>query len=106
MSWRTDPYYYPEWMGLELVAQIDYSDGDYCFDYRVVWRHTETGDLYTGRDSGCSCPRPFESVRSLQDLERFSFEEIQNEILAETSSQYYRGDDPARFREQLRELRK
>ena len=53
-------YYNPEDYGLKIVSQIDYSDGNYVFDTRVVWVEPATGNFYTARDSGCSCPVPFE----------------------------------------------
>ncbi len=64
-------YINPEEFGLQVVAEIDYSDGDYMFDYRVVWV-SENGKLYTGRDMGCSCPSPFEDYHKLEDLDELT----------------------------------
>lgn len=61
-------YYSPEKWGLSVVAEIEYSDGNYVFDTRVVWRHKD-GVVYTARDSGCSCPTPFENFHGLNHLE-------------------------------------
>lgn len=72
-------YYNPEKHELEPVAEIDYSSGSYEFDLRVVWRHKPTNKLYTGRDSGCSCPCPFEDVNRLEDLEEFDFLKLAGE---------------------------
>ncbi len=63
---------YDKEFGLEQVAEIDYSDGCYQFDYRIVWWHPETRKLYTGRDSGCSCPSPFEDYFKLEDLDELT----------------------------------
>jgi hypothetical protein len=104
MSWDKDVYYDPREFGLEQVAQIDYSSGHYEYDYRVVWRHLETGQLYTARDSGCSCPSPFEDYDALDKLETFSLSTIEDEVLDERKSDYYEGDDPANFLEKIREL--
>lgn len=98
-------YYNPEDQGLEQVAQIYYSDGGYCFDYRVIWRHTETGKLYTARDSGCSCPSPFEDYHSVESLQEFGsgdwiIEEAQNTARGE----YYAGDDVGGFIRKVRAL--
>jgi len=50
-----DVYYNPELFGLEPICEIEYSDGCYQFDRRVVWRKKGTkGVFYTARDSGCS----------------------------------------------------
>lgn len=53
-------YYDPEKFGLEQVAEIDFSDGYYQFDYLVVWKDKDDR-LYYAEDSGCSCPSPFET---------------------------------------------
>lgn len=99
MGWD-DPnvYYNPEQFGLEQVAQIDYSDGCYCFDYRVVWRHTETRTLYSARDSGCSCPTPFEDFHKIEDLQEFGNGEwIIREAKEEASGDWYHGDPADSF---------
>lgn len=57
----------PQKFGLELVADMDLRDGPYEFDIVAVWRDLETGGLYYGTDSGCSCPVPFEGL-SKSDL--------------------------------------
>jgi len=95
-------YYSPEKFDLEQIAQIDYSDGDYQFDYRVVWRHLKTGQLYTDRDSGCSCPAPFEDANSLKDIETFALSVIEEEVLKERKSESYSGDDPGDFLKKIR----
>lgn len=74
-------YYSPEASGLTVVAEIDYSDGCYVFDWRVVWKH-EDGRLLTGRDSGCSCPTPFEDF-TLETLERVDITALTAEVAEE-----------------------
>jgi len=61
----------PKEFGLEQVAQIDYSDGNYCFDLRVIWRRKRDSKVLSARDSGCSCPSPFENTQpnDLQEVE-------------------------------------
>lgn len=71
-SYDNNPYYSPEALGLETVDSIDFSDGNYQFDIRVVWRHIETNKFYTMRDSGCSCPCPFEDYNSIDDLDELT----------------------------------
>lgn len=78
-------YYEPEKHGLEVVAEIDFSDRSYQFDTRVVWRHKETGVLYTGRDAGCSCPSPFEDYHDLASLEVVNLESLRQEVESETT---------------------
>ncbi len=58
-SYEINPYYNPEAVGLEIVTESDCA-GSYEFDMFVVWRHKESGLLFYGTDSGCSCPTPFE----------------------------------------------
>ena len=55
-------YYNPEAFGLEIVGDIEWSDGRYQFDLTVVFRDVLSGDLFYAEDSGCSCPSPFEDV--------------------------------------------
>lgn len=77
-------YYSPEKFGLDVVAEIDYSDGCYQFDLRVVWQ-SDDGRLWTARDSGCSCPVPFE------DMGRDDLEEVTElSWLAEEADAEYR----------------
>lgn len=63
-----DVYNYPEKFGLELLGSIDDPNADWDFDIFALWRHKETGVVYYGSDSGCSCPSPFEYYHSLSDL--------------------------------------
>jgi hypothetical protein len=96
-----DPFYQPEKFNLTQVAMIDYSDGQYQFDYRVVWRH-EDGTLYTARDTGCSCPSPFENYHTLEDLEVANIPELIEEARSEGKVEWYDGDSIADFVEELR----
>ena len=77
---RANVYYNPEAFGLKVVAEIDYSSQYYEYDTRVVWQHIESGKFYTARDSGCSCPTPFEGCSSIEDLEDFNVEVIVSEV--------------------------
>lgn len=98
-------FYYPEKHGLEQVASIDYSDGNYCFDYRVIWRHKETGKLYTARDLGCSCPSPFENYENISQLEKFSFSVIKEEAQERALSSSYSGQPVNEFIEKISKFR-
>lgn len=82
-----DVYHQPEKFGLTPVAEIDYSSGQYEFDLRVVWRHS-SGILLTARDSGCSCPSPFEDLSSLEATELFDYDEIEQEVAEHLLSKY------------------
>ncbi len=103
-----DVYNQPEKFGLEQVASIDYSSGSYEFDERIVWFHKESGKFYMARDSGCSCPSPFENYDSLEKLSPFNLEELENEVKEETRAKYegdtYDGSDPSAFLIKIREL--
>lgn len=55
-------YYDPEKFGLRTIGEVEFSSGSYEFDTTVVWQDVETGALYVGDDSGCSCPCPFEGM--------------------------------------------
>lgn len=77
--WELNPYYNPEALGLRVVAELEFSDACYQFDTRVVWQHKD-GAFYTVRDSGCSCPTPFEDYGSLESLDRLDVNELESEI--------------------------
>lgn len=66
--WDKNPESTPQAYGLTLVARMDYSKESYSFDYRLVWVD-ESGRLWTARDSGCSCPTPFDPD-TLKELDR------------------------------------
>lgn len=91
MTYEQNVYYHPETWDLEVVGEVDYSSGIYEFDTRVVWKHKKTGQLYTMRDSGCSCPTPFEDYNNLEDLEAVNFDNLEAEIKSERSRSYYEG---------------
>jgi len=99
----SDVYYEPEKFGLEKVSEWDFSDGNYQFDLRVIWRKSN-GDLVTARDSGCSCPSPFEGV-SLSELISASAEELKEEAIAESKVEYYHGDSLSDILEKIRALK-
>jgi hypothetical protein len=80
-------YYHPEALGLTVVAELEFSDMNYCYDTRVVWKD-ESGTLYTARDSGCSCPTPFEDYTSVESLERANLRELEDEVAFEKKSAY------------------
>lgn len=80
-------YYSPEAFGLTVVAEIDYSDGDYNFDHRVVWKDNNN-IFYTGRNAGCSCPSPFEDIHDVSELDRLDINVLEAELREENSSSY------------------
>lgn len=59
-------YYSPEKFGFQPVAEIG-KGLSYEFDYLVVWRRIEDGQLFWSSDNGCSCPTPFENI-GVEDL--------------------------------------
>lgn len=65
-------YYDPQKLGFKLLAEIDYSDGNYCFDLLCVWQDLKTGELKWARDSGCSCPSPFDET-DIKDLNTLTY---------------------------------
>jgi hypothetical protein len=64
-------YYDPEKCGLAVVEDTEEPGLSYEFHNVVLWRDTVTGKLWWAEDSGCSCPSPFEDVRSLSDLQDY-----------------------------------
>jgi hypothetical protein len=63
-----DIYYKPESHGLKIFAELDEDDLSYEFDMIVVWQRLSDKKLFWARDSGCSCPSPFENFASIEDL--------------------------------------
>lgn len=84
-------YYHPEKFGLTPVGEIDRSDRCYCYDTLVVWKKQD-GTIVYDRDSGCSCPCPFENS-SLETVstatDRQSFRDVLVDFLKDS-----RGDGP------------
>jgi len=72
-------YYDPEHFGLEIVAEIEYSSGFYEFDTRVVWKQKSSRKCFTARDSGCSCPIPFEDYH-MGNIEPLNFQALRQEV--------------------------
>ena len=62
-----------------------------------MWQD-EFGKLYTARDSGCSCPTPFDSL-SLETLERLDVEALRLELGSELINKfsYLKQEDAQRF---------
>lgn len=63
-----DIYCSPEEFGVETIGQLDLTDESYMFDILLVQRSKFTGMFYINRDSGCSCPSPFEDYTTLDSL--------------------------------------
>lgn len=93
----------PEAFELEVVACHDFSDGCYCFDYRVIWKDKK-GKLLTARDSGCSCPSPFEEYAKVSDLEDFSVSYLIEEAREEARKNSYEGDPIEPWITKLRQI--
>jgi len=74
-----NPYYGPEKMGLEIVAELNPAMS-YEFDMVLVWKETKSGNLYWAADAGCSCPTPFEDYTSVELLNKFNYEDIKQAV--------------------------
>ncbi|WP_446685446.1 DUF7574 domain-containing protein [Glycomyces mayteni] len=71
-DWYSDPYGSPSKYGLTKVGEVEWSEPCWSFDLTAVWKDAD-GVFYWGSDSGCSCPTPFEGIRSKDELSRGSF---------------------------------
>lgn len=67
---ESNVYYNPDDSGLTLVGELEDDNASWSFDTLIVLREDISGNLYAAHDSGCSCPCPFEDVRSFSDLTR------------------------------------
>lgn len=54
--------------GLKKIYSFDDPEASYSFDEFRIWQRNKDGALFYGRDSGCSCPSPFENFKSKADL--------------------------------------
>jgi hypothetical protein len=52
---------------LTVRQHVSLDDEPYQFDERIIAKHKD-GRWFTARDSGCSCPVPFEDFQKLEDL--------------------------------------
>lgn len=80
-------YYSPQEFNVTILGEIEFSDGYYQFNTRVFWKGKD-GTIYTYRDSGCSCPTPFEDVSSLDDLTIVNSDDI-DWLIGEVRSDVY-----------------
>lgn len=84
--------YQPENYGFEQIGDVDWSDGCYQFDLTTVWKHKASGSFYMADDSGCSCPSPYEGVRSVVDLTPIGRLQTLIDHLNERNKDNYDGD--------------
>lgn len=94
MPYSSYIYWNPEDFGLSVVGEIQWTEPCCDFDLTVLWRDA-TGKLYWGDDSGCSCPMPFEAVKSLDDLETGSFHQFAEHVNARLRAERDSGNDYA-----------
>ena len=64
-------YYSPEASGLTIFDSID-TAGSYEFDIFLILMD-ENKNLYYCKDSGCSCPVPFEDVTNVDEITLSTF---------------------------------
>lgn len=62
----------PKACGLEILDELDDPNANYSFHTIIAFRDLKTHAVYLAADSGCSCPRPFEDVKSLADMTRIN----------------------------------
>jgi len=90
-TWEDNLYYSPEKLGFTLVASLE-DDEPYQYDTVIVVRQDASGKLFAAHDSGCSCPTPFEEVRSLDKLTPIrSVADVQAFVKAHGGDERYKG---------------
>lgn len=65
-TWIMNLYSNPSNYGLELIADVNFSEG-WDFDIYALFRNDD-GMYFMAHDSGCSCPSPFEDYHSASDI--------------------------------------
>lgn len=119
---RVNPYIDPEKAGLLLVDSFDDPQASYDFDMVCVWKD-EHGSFYYDRDSGCSCPSPFEAYEYgttgndniIPALTSETFDEFQeavysivglDEEASEYQSRYYTDTNKADAKQFVQDIRR
>lgn len=69
-----DIYYRPESHGVTCVGQVEWGS-HHWFDLTAVWVDADKR-LYWADDTGCSCPMPFDYVKSLEDLQTGTLQQL------------------------------
>lgn len=69
---------------LEIVDTIEQEDLSYEFNMLRVWKD-KNNILYWAKDSGCSCPAPFENFHTVADLNKLTLSSL-NAFEAEVKS--------------------
>ncbi len=62
---------YPEKYNARIVEVHDEPDLGYEYNKVILFADLETGKQWFAHDSGCSCPIPFEDVKSEYDMTPF-----------------------------------
>lgn len=87
MSWDNNPYDRPGNFGLEFIGEIEWDEESYQFNLTAVWRDAENSNvLFWVSDAGCSCPSPFEGLKSRDDLYTGSRMELQEYLEAQAQA--------------------
>jgi len=71
----------------EQIGEAELEFESWQFHLVGVWRHIESGLLFYGYDSGCSCPSPWEATKlsHLQPLRSYQdWLDVQSELLGPT----------------------
>lgn len=74
----------PEEWDLEIIANLEDSDMDYCFDTYLAFKHKD-GRLFWAHSSGCSCPDPFEEydcIESLNPITKENWEQFKDSFVS------------------------
>lgn len=87
MTWEYNIHSSPERFGLTVVATAEFG-GSWEFDTSVLWRNADGVFLYA-RDSGCSCPTPFENT-TLSDLIVIEHAAQLKQVMLENHTNIYR----------------
>lgn len=87
---------------LKFVDEIYMREPDYDFDIVRVMKD-DKGNHYWGRDSGCSCPTPFEDFKSAKDWYALKNEHDMGVLLYEVNDSYVSIAEQNHFIETVRE---
>lgn len=83
--------HYDEENDIKTTTLAEIYDPNACYSFDTFWifKHDESGRIFYGSDSGCSCPSPFENEHfnspddtSFQEVTKINFETFCHELWA------------------------
>lgn len=86
-------YSSPENHGVRLLEVASKSGLSYRYNMAILVEELTTKNQYFARDSGCSCPAPFEKFKNVQDMTPLRGHEAEyRDMVRDVKAPYYNYD--------------